>query len=166
MPQKPDTAKITRRTRSLGYGWTTQPRRDRAAIEDVRAPTVRGSWREVAKERARCHRITSGGTWYREALYLDGRRVVACRTLDTGSPAGDVLAALEEYGEAIVELAPEEAAPRSRGRRPLDSDAETRVFTVRLPESLIARIHAAAEERNVPASAFIRGAVEAALATK
>lgn len=27
MPQKPDTAKITRRTRSLGYGWTTQPDR-------------------------------------------------------------------------------------------------------------------------------------------
>ena len=89
-----EVVKITTRARNLGYGWTTQPMRDRAEIVDVTAPDVVGGLRTVEQERAKHLRATSGGVWSNAALFVGGRRV-----RDDISTA---LAELREFGEALV----------------------------------------------------------------
>lgn len=94
------TAKITTRTRSLGYGWTTQPERNRAAIVQVTAPDVVGGLRAVETEREKHLRAVSGGTWSNAALFLGGRRVVVAG----GWEISQILAEVREYGEATVTI--------------------------------------------------------------
>lgn len=68
---------IHKRTRKLGYGWTTRPDgRDGRSIEEVPAPNVVGGLAAVRKERAERMRTTSGGVFYREALFYDGKRIL------------------------------------------------------------------------------------------
>ena len=94
------TVKITTRTRSLGYGWTTQPHRSRASIVEVTAPDVVGGLRTVEAERAKHLRAVSGGTWSNSALFLGGKRVVAAG----GWEISQILAEVRQFGEATVTI--------------------------------------------------------------
>lgn len=89
-----DLVKITTRCRSLGYGWTTQPMRDRAAIVPVTTPDVTGGLRTVEAARAEHQRAVSGGTWSNAALFVGGRRV--------RDDISQVLAELRQSGEALA----------------------------------------------------------------
>ena len=89
-----DVLKVTARCRSLGYGWTTQPMRDRFAIVPVTAPDVTGGLRTVEAAREDHRRATSGGVWSSAALFVGGRKV--------RSDIGQALAELREFGETIV----------------------------------------------------------------
>ena len=89
-----DVIKITSRCRSLGYGWTTQPMRDRAAIMPVTTPDVTGGLRTVEAAREEHIRATSGGVWSNAALFVAGRRIRSGISL--------ALAELREFGETIV----------------------------------------------------------------
>lgn len=93
------TAKITTRTRSLGYGWTTQPERNRAAIVEVTAPDVVGGLRAVEAERTKHLRAVSGGAWSNAALFLGGKRVVAA-----GWEISQILAEVRQFGETTVTI--------------------------------------------------------------
>ena len=77
----PKTLTITRRSRNLGIGWTSQPVQVRAAngsthlaIADVTEPSVVGTLREVAEERDRARRVNSGHDWH-AAFFVGGVRV-------------------------------------------------------------------------------------------
>lgn len=94
------TAKITTRTRSLGYGWTTQPERDRAAIVQVNAPDVVGGLRTVEAERTKHARAVSGGAWSNAALFLGSKRVVTAG----GWEISQILAELRQFGETTVTI--------------------------------------------------------------
>ena len=89
-----DVLKVTARCRSLGYGWTTQPMRDRFAIVPVTAPDVTGGLRTVEAAREDHRRATSGGVWSNAALFVAGRRV--------RGDIGQALAELRAFGETIV----------------------------------------------------------------
>lgn len=69
--------RITRRTRSLGFGWTTQTVQTRTglAVAPVTAPDVTGGLAVCEAELARRARHVSGGVSSRTALFLGGRRV-------------------------------------------------------------------------------------------
>lgn len=95
------TAKITTRTRSLGYGWTTKPATcDRAAIAQVTAPDVVGGLRTVEAERTKHARAVSGGTWSNAALFLGSKRVVTAG----GWEISQILAELRQFGETTVTI--------------------------------------------------------------
>lgn len=66
---------ITSHTRSLGYGWTTQPSGDGTAISPVSAPGVVGTPRQIEDEIRRVSRIV-GSAYSRSALFVGGRRIV------------------------------------------------------------------------------------------
>ena len=100
---------ITTRNRNLGYGWTNQPRQHREFLRGrevsylaIEEPVlqVRGGLRTIERERDRALRINRGNDW-REALFVGARRVV-------DDYIGMTLAALREYGSAVVDVAVEE----------------------------------------------------------
>jgi hypothetical protein len=78
-----DTATISARSRNLGYGWRTDaestPRGLR--IRDIAAPQVEGGLASVEREMAYRHRVCGPGGYYREALFVGGRRVTAIHDL-------------------------------------------------------------------------------------
>ena len=71
------TATITRRTRSLGIGWRNDTEQTRAGLRVKRPtrPDVVGTVKDVRAELERARRINSGGTDWRRAFFLGGRRV-------------------------------------------------------------------------------------------
>lgn len=70
---------ISSRTRNLGYGWTTQPVQTPSGleIEPVEGPDVIGGLRTVEDERRSAGRVVSGGTYYRERLFIGKRPILA-----------------------------------------------------------------------------------------
>lgn len=94
-----DKIKITRRSKNLGYGWTTEPVSGSSTprIQDVKRPNVTGTLRAIEAEYRRRANITSGGVWYRDALYVGGRRVV-------NETVRNVLAELDTFGSCTVEV--------------------------------------------------------------
>jgi hypothetical protein len=79
---KTTTVTVTRRTRTLGYGSTSQPVRGRHGLEidTVDAPDVTGTARQVIDAHQEAARRNSGHDW-RGAFFVGGRRVVGDRTL-------------------------------------------------------------------------------------
>lgn len=97
------TRTITARIRSLGYASTSQVERDPRGgariVDPSDSPDVVGSLRAIEAERARAQRIYSGGTSWREALFVGGV-CVATQHDDIGA----ILAALRHDGQARVTL--------------------------------------------------------------
>ena len=72
------TITITRRTRNLGYGSTSQPVRGphgRLEIDSVDRPDVTGTAREILAEHQRALRVNGSHSW-RYAIFVGGSRVV------------------------------------------------------------------------------------------
>ena len=76
------TVTITRRTRTLGYGSTSQAVQGRHGLEidTVDAPDVTGTARQVVEAHQTAARRNSGHSW-RRAFFVAGRRVVGDSTL-------------------------------------------------------------------------------------
>lgn len=76
------TVTITRRTRTLGYGSTSQPVQGRHGLEidSVDAPDVTGTARQILDAHQDAARRNSGHSW-RRAFFVGGRRVVGDATL-------------------------------------------------------------------------------------
>lgn len=69
------TITITRQSKNLGLGWTNQPKRNEPAIEAVETADVTGNWHVIDAEWDRARRLNSGGTWYRVALFVGGKKI-------------------------------------------------------------------------------------------
>lgn len=77
------TVTITRRTRNLGYGSTSQPVRGangRLGIDSVDAPDVVGGVKAIRAEHDRQCRRNSGHDWSYE-LFVNGKRVVGSKSM-------------------------------------------------------------------------------------
>lgn len=92
------TVTITTRARNLGYGWSSTPTGVGCQIE-IPTETATGGLRTVEHAMERAHRICSGGVFWREAMFVGGRRVL----LD-GSVWG-LTSELRRDGYATVRLA-------------------------------------------------------------
>lgn len=85
-------ATVTRRTKSLGYGWTNSPQARAATptIEQVTSPDVSGlTVTGVLKEQEKARRLNSGGNFWRSAFFVRGRRIVAVSTYEGWSQCTD-----------------------------------------------------------------------------
>ena len=96
------TITITSRTRNLGYGWTTAPDRTAktASILPVTAPIVKGGIKAVETELERRRKVTSGGTWYNEALFVGGKPV----DTDNSQSVDWILSRIRATGSCTVTL--------------------------------------------------------------
>lgn len=74
---KTTTVTVTRRTRTLGYGSTSQAVQGRYGLEidTVDAPDVTGTVRQVIDAHQEAARRNAGHSW-RRAFFVGGRRVV------------------------------------------------------------------------------------------
>lgn len=81
---KTTTVTVTRRTRNLGYGSTSQPVRGShgtLVIDSVDAPEVTGTARQILKVHADEVRRNSGHDWAAQ-LFVGGRRVVGLHRIE------------------------------------------------------------------------------------
>ena len=77
------TVTVTRRTRTLGYGSTSQVvrgPRGTLVIDTVDAPDVTGTARQILGAHQDAARRNSGHDW-RRAFFVDGRKVIGDSTL-------------------------------------------------------------------------------------
>lgn len=101
------TTRITLRSQNIGYGWTIKAVRGadgRSVIADVTKPCITGRVRDVKAERENRIRATSGGLYFREALFVNGCRVLS-------DDVADVLLDLDLDGYATVTIADAPPAP-------------------------------------------------------
>ena len=77
-----ETAKISKRSRNLGYGWKTGARDSASGwyIDPPSAPSATGGLRAVRNEIARRANICGHSTYFNDALFVGGRRALAYRT--------------------------------------------------------------------------------------
>ena len=76
---------VTRRTRNLGYALATRCEQGPHGLRvvQINRPSFTGTPKQVEAESANCHRIfASGGTSYREAIFVGGKRVTKVAGLD------------------------------------------------------------------------------------
>ena len=95
---------ITRRTRSLGYALTTNCEQTAHGLRVVRpkAPDFVGTPKQVEAEAARQRRLyASGGTDFREAMFLGGKRIVKIGGMDART--FDLFMFLDQTGKVEVE---------------------------------------------------------------
>ncbi len=157
------TTTITKRSR-LGYGWTNKAVRAddgvHSVIAEVRRPAFTGTLRAVTIERADALSICSGGLFWNEALFVDGRRVVDDEGLALShSDMAEILDSLGAGDEVTVTLAP---GPRL-GRPQEGAEAIDTTLSLKVSARQRAALDARAEADGVSVGAVVRAALDAHL---
>ena len=80
------TVVITRRSRNLGFGWTTHVEQTPTGLRVCEpAIMVKGGIKACLAELEDSRRYTSGGTCWRQQLWVGGRRVVDMKLMDVAN---------------------------------------------------------------------------------